>query len=87
MKPVVDCPECRAINNWEIKNERMKTVKSYLSIFTGIAAVICLHACKKDNYAPPSVQFTGRIVYQGTPFGVKNNKGNNVNHPHGIPAV
>ena len=61
--------------------------KSYLSIFTGIAAVICLHACKKDNYAPPSVKFTGRLDYQGTPIGVKNNKGNSVNNPNGIPAV
>lgn len=65
----------------------MKIVKSYLSIFTGVVAAICLHACKKDNYIPPSVKFTGRIVYQGTPIGVKNNNNNNSNNIFGTPVV
>lgn len=40
--------------------------------------LVCLNACKKDNYAPPNLTFSGRVTYQGTPLGLKNNGGGTV---------
>lgn len=40
-------------------------------LYIASAAIILLTACKKDNYAPPSSQLTGKVVYQGQPIGVR----------------
>lgn len=36
------------------------------------------YSCKKDNYAPPNLTFSGRATYNGTPIGLKNNNGGSV---------
>ncbi len=40
-------------------------------LYIASAAIILLTACKKDNYAPPSSQLAGKVVYQGQPIGVR----------------
>lgn len=51
----------------------MNTVKSYTGIVISACMLFGMYACKKDSYAPPFTKFTGRIVYQNTPIGVKSN--------------
>ncbi|HEU0228718.1 MAG TPA: DUF3823 domain-containing protein [Arachidicoccus soli] len=56
----------------------MKYIKFYKKILVIGGLMSCFNACKKDNYAPPTNKFTGRVVYQGTPLGLKNNNGGTV---------
>jgi hypothetical protein len=56
----------------------MKYIKVYQKFFIMIGLMSCFYACQKDNYAPPSTKFTGRVVYQGTALGLKNNNGGTV---------
>jgi len=43
-------------------------------------AGVVLTSCEYDNYASPSIQFTGRIVYQGEPVCVKSSSGHDINN-------
>lgn len=36
-----------------------------------VAACIIMSSCEKDNYDPPSITLSGRLVYQGEPIGVQ----------------
>lgn len=35
--------------------------------------LVMLASCAKDNYEPPQSDFSGRLVYQGQPIGLRNN--------------
>ncbi|MCL1934026.1 MAG: DUF3823 domain-containing protein [Candidatus Azobacteroides sp.] len=52
---------------------------NYKLIFSLMIGVV-LTSCIYDNYSPPSVQFSGRIVYQGEPVNVKSSSGHDVNN-------
>jgi len=41
---------------------------------------VVLTSCVYDNYSSPSIQFSGRIVYQGEPVCVKSSSGHDVNN-------
>jgi hypothetical protein len=41
---------------------------------------VLFSACTFDNYTPPSIKFSGRIVYQGNPIGVQNSSGDNIDN-------
>lgn len=43
-------------------------------IYIGIAAILVLFSsCEKDNYEAPKSMFTGRVIYDGQPLGVRSN--------------
>lgn len=39
--------------------------------FILLLAITVLAACEKDNYDPPKSALTGRLIYEGTPIGVR----------------
>ncbi|SDD33747.1 DUF3823 domain-containing protein [Niabella drilacis] len=48
----------------------MNYIKFYSRLWM-LCLTLVMASCAKDNYAPPSSAFTGRIVYQGTPLGTE----------------
>lgn len=46
-----------------------------LAIISGL-----LSSCSVDNYTPPTIKFTGHIVYQGESINVQNSSGDNIDN-------
>lgn len=44
-------------------------IKKQFIYLASFAVMVLMGACKKDNYDPPSTTLSGRLVYQGQPFG------------------
>lgn len=49
----------------------MKVKFQYIALF---ALILAGSACKKDNYAAPSITLKGQLVYNGAPIGVEYNQ-------------
>ena len=49
-------------------------MKNYFPFIIIIALIATVVSCKKDNYDPPSVTLTGKLVYNGEAIGVEHDK-------------
>lgn len=46
----------------------------YKKIVAIFMCLMAIYSCEKDNLNPPGSQFTGRVVYNGNPLQLKNNR-------------
>jgi hypothetical protein len=53
---------------------QLMIMKNYFLSILAVVLITAVVSCKKDNYDPPSVTLTGKLVYNGEAIGVEHDK-------------